>query len=147
LVAAAGVFFRFKIPTIVGELSGRRANKQIKKIRESASQTARSPMTNISYKGRSQKLDNINSVASQKAKPLVTGKDLNTAAANTENPYSQGRAPSMCETQLLSAVDSDANMTTLLSPGTMVLGQSDIQRSIFTIVKSVLVVHTEERIK
>lgn len=147
MIAAAGVFFRFKIPTIVGELSGLRANKQIKKIRESASQTARPPMTTISYKGRSQKLDSGKSVAGHKTSTKIIEADVNIATSKTGNPYSQGDASSMCETQLLGTGDSDANMTTLLSPGTMVLGQSDIQSSIFTIVKSVLVVHTEERIK
>lgn len=147
MIATAGVFFRFKIPTIVGELSGSRASKQIKKIREAASQTARTPMATISYKGRSQKLDSMNSASGQKTAPQVNGTNVNIAAANDGNLSSQGLFPSTCETQLLGAAGPDTNATTLLSPGTMVLGQSNIQQSVFKIVKSILVVHTEERIK
>lgn len=165
-LAAIIVFFRFNIPAVIGELSGRSANKQIKKIRETGLTAQGSSIKQIAYKPRSQKLTRADSGENHRVEIRLNGEAASRGMNPPDNPYSKGRPGNLYETEVLSYGTPESNMTTVLSHETEVLSaktsdsnmttilsqeadssrSADNQSNRFRIVKSVLEVHTDERI-
>jgi len=187
-LVAVFTFFRFDVLAAIGELSGRTAAKQIKKLAHtSPSISGGGSASPITYSFKSQRLGVTAKISNQR--PGVAAlKAADTSSVNSTNPYAAGSFVASNETELL-GVNSDhsnvttllsadpaitennivksesvfgpADMTTLLSPEevdtsnmTTILSQNEsftgdnqVTSSAFRITRSILEVHTQERIQ
>ena len=114
-LVAVFTFFRFDVLAAIGELSGRTAAKQIKKLAHtSPSISGGGAASPITYSFKSQKLGVTAKTSHQRPGALAQDTE-STTSTNSTNPYAAGSFTAANETALLGVSGARADLTTLLT--------------------------------
>lgn len=145
LVSGILTFIVFKIPNVIGDLSGRNARKSIEQMRmsnEKGGKKSHRPHPVASDRGtlteqikESQKLSR-KTVQKQSAKPII--------------PDGSGATDVLEDVNATVNLNYDQNGTEILNAGTEVLSDSEIQVALnettvpFKMIQNIVLIHTEE---
>ncbi|MGI6153061.1 MAG: hypothetical protein ACOYJB_04400 [Christensenellaceae bacterium] len=143
IIAAVLLFIRWRIPAVVGELSGRTEKKQIKKMQQAKIDAA----NKVNIRPQAYEQDMFAPAREQEKMPVQQSAEPTDVLG--EQAASMGTEPLSAATDVLEPEEADANATTILSDvEAAVPPQTDRQAGdiAFRVVKSVVVVHTSEGI-
>lgn len=143
LVVAVVLFIRWRIPAVVGDLSGQTAKRQVKKMRQASADAAQK----------------VNFVPGAKAPDVATAPRVIPTQPATSVAKTGSTATGSLETEILGGMGrtgtmplQDANATTMLDGGATERLEPEgaaqpMEEVAFRLVKNVLVVHTSEVIE
>ena len=146
LVLAVFFWFRFRIPKVIGDLSGRTARKSIAKMRasneESGNKSFRPSVTNINRRNLTYTMPDSDKLKSQETDPLSDESETGVLAENKASSRSVNQTVELDnnETELL--VDGDA--TTLLQQMVIPVRKGGKK---LTMLDEVIQIHTDEVIE
>lgn len=150
LILSVVAFIIFKIPVVIGDLSGRNARKSIAKMRDANEKSG-----NKSHRPHPVAVSRGPLTEQVKDNKNKTAKQNKTAKANTPNNNQfNGSSP----TDVLNTADENATEnlsyndggTEVLSEGTEILSNEQIQSAVnskpvkFNMIKNIVLIHTEE---
>lgn len=152
LVIAAILFWRFKIPSVIGDLSGRNARKSIEQLRRSGEEGKTKPhspgKTNLERGKLTETMKGIRK-KKEKTEKLQARAEETTLLANTERMAEEttllaGTEKMAEETTLLTDTEKMAEETTLLNEPEQTGALPQGGRAVLEMLDEILLVHTSE---
>lgn len=145
-------FITFKIPTIIGDLTGRNAKKSIEQMRESNEKGG-----NKSYRPHPVASDRgtlTEPIKSNKKESKKLSKNAKIPVQQNASPNTPGSGPTNVfeDTNATVKLDYDANGTEILNGGTEVLSEETMQAALdenmvkIKMIQNIVLVNTEEEI-
>lgn len=158
LTLAIFSFIKFKIPRIIGDLTGRNARKSIEEMRAENEKSGRKsyrPHPVASDRGTltepiKQHSGKLKKPKSQKLKKEQTAATQSAPTAPQHSGIGSGATDVLDDVNATVKLDYDENGTEVLSEGTQVLSNEQLQQAVnqtsvkFKMIQDIVLVHTEE---